>query len=515
MTPAGWTTIALEDFAAPVPRALTDGPFGSNLKTSHYTERGPRVVRLQNIGDGEFRDERAHISHEHYERLTGHAVAEGDVLIALLGDVLPRSCVAPAALGAAIVKADCVRLRVHSALANPAFVSLALNADPLRRRVEAIVHGVGRPRLTLRQLRALELPLPPRAEQDRICSAADQQLSRIASGMAGLRALRSRIATYRASVLKAACEGRLVPTEAELARAEGRDPKHASAILDVVRCERDRVSVKNRARLSAARTGRGRSPEVAGLLPAGWDWVSLGDVVIEPICNGLSIKGSDSPPGVAALRLSAMSDQGFDYSEVRFLPVTWSDVHDLMVREHDFFVSRGNGSLHLLGRGTLAQDPPLRLIFPDTMMRLRLPTSVGLHRWISCIWASPLVRRQIERRAKTTAGIFKISQGDLAGTLIPLPPASEQRRIVAEVERRLSVADQLEATIDSALARAKRLRQSILSLAFSGRLVPQDPNDEPASVLLERIRKEREAKAAARPKRTAKREPHTKKGKPA
>ena len=81
--------------------------------------------------------------------------------------------------------------------------------------------------------------------------------------------------------------------------------------------------------------------------------------------------------------------------------------------------------------------------------------------------------------------------------LIPLPPLTEQRRIVAEVERRLSVIQQAEAAVEVGLKRAERLRQSILKEAFAGKLVPQDPNDEPASVLLERIRAERKAAEAA------------------
>ena len=89
---------------------------------------------------------------------------------------------------------------------------------------------------------------------------------------------------------------------------------------------------------------------------------------------------------------------------------------------------------------------------------------------------------------------------------VPLPPLAEQRRIVAEVERRLSVIQQAEATVEAGLKRAERLRQSILKEAFAGRLVPQDPNDEPASVLLERIRAEREAaEAAAKLKRKPRR----------
>ena len=85
----------------------------------------------------------------------------------------------------------------------------------------------------------------------------------------------------------------------------------------------------------------------------------------------------------------------------------------------------------------------------------------------------------------------------IKGLSIHLPPLAEQRRIVAEVERRLSVVQQAEATVEASLARAERLRQSILKQAFSGKLVPQDPGDEPASALLERIRAEREAEAQA------------------
>ena len=90
-----------------------------------------------------------------------------------------------------------------------------------------------------------------------------------------------------------------------------------------------------------------------------------------------------------------------------------------------------------------------------------------------------------------------IGQERIREIRFPLPPLAEQRRIVSEVERRLSVVQQAEATVEASLARAERLRQSILKQAFSGKLVPQDPGDEPASVLLERIRAEREAAARA------------------
>ena len=113
------------------------------------------------------------------------------------------------------------------------------------------------------------------------------------------------------------------------------------------------------------------------------------------------------------------------------------------------------------------------------------------------------------------SNVPQINHDDIQDVAVPLPPLAEQCRIVAEVERRLSVIQQAEASVETNLIRAERLRQSILKQAFSGKLVPQDPNDEPASVLLERIRAEREAaQAAAKSKRKPGRRRNRKADKP-
>ena len=114
-------------------------------------------------------------------------------------------------------------------------------------------------------------------------------------------------------------------------------------------------------------------------------------------------------------------------------------------------------------------------------------------RWFHFYSTSQLGRAFIELHAASSAGQNNVSLSLIHRMPLPLPPLAEQRRIVAEVERRLSVIQQAEATVEASLARADRLRQSILRQAFSGQLVPQDPDDEPASALLERIKSEREA----------------------
>jgi type I restriction enzyme S subunit len=218
--------------------------------------------------------------------------------------------------------------------------------------------------------------------------------------------------------------------------------------------------------------------------------------------NGISVKGSDDPPGVQALRLSAMSDQGFDYADHRYIPIDDKTAEALAVKAGDFFVSRGNGSLHLVGRGTLAQAPADRIVFPDTMIRLRFSDSPDLRSFLSVAWASRVLRTQIEKAARTTAGIYKISQRDIGSFAVPLPPVAEQAQIIAETQRRLSIIQEVDAEVEANLKRAVRLRQSILKRAFEGKLVPQDPTDEPASELLARIKAERERSGPTKRRKT-------------
>src|SRR5262249_49486065 len=131
--------------------------------------------------------------------------------------------------------------------------------------------------------------------------------------------------------------------------------------------------------------------------------------------------------------------------------------------------------------------------YPDTLIRVRTDSHHIDPRYLRLIWDSGPMRAQIEASARTTAGIHKINQQSLLSYVVPIPPLPEQVRITAEAERRLSVVDEQERQIEASLKRAERLRQAILKRAFQGRLVPQDPSDEPASMLLERIRAARAA----------------------
>jgi len=503
--PAGWAWISLEHLAASEPNAITDGPFGSNLKTEHYTGGGPRVIRLQNIGDGDFLDARAHISEDHFARLGRHHVRAGDLVVAALGETLPRACVVPDHVGPALVKADCIRVRPNPELVSAQFMALALNSPYIRKRTTATVHGVGRPRLNLGEVRSIRLPIAPEPEQRRIVDEVEKQFTRLDAAVASLQRVNANLKRYRASVLKAACEGRLVPTEAELAQRDGRSFESGEELLKrILKERRARWEVEQLAKMKAAGKGprddswKARyeepvQPSSRKTVPTGWSSTSLDQLIVEPLANGRSVP--DRVGGFPVLRLTCLSNGFVDLRESKEGAWTQAEAEQFHVKEGDFLIARGNGSLSLVGRGSEVRGPVIDVAFPDTLIRARVNGSLFLTSLLRQVWNSATVRCQLEALARTTAGIYKVNQDHLRGIALPLPPLPEQHRIVAEVERRLSVVDELEATVEKNLARCARLRQSILKMAFEGRLVPQDPSDEPASVLLERIKSTRAAGA--------------------
>jgi type I restriction enzyme, S subunit len=359
--------------------------------------------------------------------------------------------------------------------------------------------------VTKRQLLELTVMLPPLAEQQRIVAEIEKQFTRLDAAVRVLERAKANLRRYRAAVLKAACEGRLVPTEADVARAEGRGYEPADALLErILRERRAKWEADQLAKMEAAgkrpkddswktKYVEPSPPKTDGLpsLPGGWTWVTVDQLTVESLANGRSTR--DAMNGFPVLRLTALKDGEIDLSERKIGAWTESEARPYLVKEGDFFVSRGNGSLRLVGRGGLVVGEPDAVAYPDTLIRVRVSSEGADPRYLRQIWDSSVIRAQVEAAARTTAGIYKINQRHIGGFILPLPPIEEQRRIAAEVERLSSVIKVSEALIDRSLKRAERLRQAVLKLAFEGRLVEQDPTDEPASVLLEHIRSERAA----------------------
>ena len=339
----------------------------------------------------------------------------------------------------------------------------------------------------------LVAPLP---EQHRIVAEIEKQFTRLDASVAALKRAQANLKRHRASVLKAACEGKLVPIEAELARSESRDYESADRLLE-------RILAQRLARSESQEKRRGKyrepsAPDASTLpeLPEGWAWATVDQLIVDSPQNGIYKPKSQYGDGVPVLRIEDYQDFHLrEREQLQRLKITTEETSTYGLAASQLIINRVNSPSHL-GKTLLVPDHLPPAVFESNMMKV-IPSKCTNPSFFAHYLRSPVGRARLTTRAKWAVNQASINQSDVCMTPVPLPPLAEQHRIVAEVERLLSVIQQTEAAVEANLTRAERLQQSILKHAFSGKLVPQDPNDEPGSALLERIRVEREASHAA------------------
>jgi len=245
--PDCWKLMSVEDL---LPKGgIFDGPFGSNLKTSDYTDSGVRVIRLENIAHLKFIEEkRSYVSEEKYRSLVKHTVGEGDIIFGSFIDGDIRVCLLPKLNTKAIAKADCFCLRPYDDLVDRQYLVLQLASHFSRNALMENIHGATRPRINTKQLRKLNIRLCPRKEQQEIVKRvkllmgfADKIENRFNLSL-------SSVDQINQSILQKSFQGELVPLESEMAIQERRDYEPADVLLARIKAEREAAEPKKKTR---------------------------------------------------------------------------------------------------------------------------------------------------------------------------------------------------------------------------------------------------------------------------
>ncbi|WP_411574269.1 restriction endonuclease subunit S [Streptomyces fradiae] len=303
------------------------------------------------------------------------------------------------------------------------------------------------PKINKEALVQLPVPVPPLEEQRRIVVALEERLSQLTAGAAALRGAMAKSDALRRKVL------------AELTAPSG----------------------------------------------DGWTESRLGDLAAS-VRNGMYVsRPGTEPDGVPILRIGAVRPMRLDLTDLRYSAKDEQRVAEggYLLAQGDLLFTRYNGNPAYVGACAVVPEGVCALTYPDKLIRVQLGQSAANPDFVAMVCTGGSARRAIEASIKTTAGQAGISGKDLKNVLVWLPSLDEQQERVRAYRDWETAVLRLEAEIRKAEGRSERLRRSLLAEAFAGRLVPQDPADEPATILLERIRAEREAAEAAKPRRRA------------
>ena len=457
--PNGWTCTRLEEFTAIIQ--------GQSPPSSTYNEEGKGLPFYQ--GKLEFGE--IYPTPRKWCSVPKKLAEKGDVLISVRAPVGPtninpeKSCIGR----------GLAAIRGLSGI-EPLFILYQVRA------FENILSGQGTGTtfnaITGDKLKGFNVPVPPLPEQHRIVTKIEELFTRLDDGVEELKKVQLQLKRYRQSVLKSAFDGSLTAKWREEHKAE---LEPASMLLERIKAERGQNS-KYKELLPSKKLDLEELPEV-------WIWTNVGNLA-ESMKNGIY-----KPPqyygaeGVACLRMYNIENGSIVWKDIKRMNLTPEEVRDYGLATDDILVNRVN-SRELVGKAASIPSGLESCVFESKNIRLRIYQQYIVSKYVS-YWMRISAQSYFNRNAQQTVGMASINQEQLGAMPIPLCGLPEQRKIVEEIERCFSVADETAIIIEQSLKQAERLRQSILKRAFEGKLVPQNPDDEPAEKLLERIKAEK------------------------
>ncbi|HEV7589990.1 MAG TPA: restriction endonuclease subunit S [Longimicrobium sp.] len=454
--PRGWTTVVLREVVSLSreriePSSAPDSPY---LGLEHIEPHTGKI-----LGKAIARDMRS----------VSNRFRAGDVLYGKLRPYLNKVCI-PDFDG--LCSAELLVLTTVKAL-NPRFLRYWISQPEFVRFATQNAAGINLPRISFGVLAEYPIALPPISEQHRIAEQVDGLMLRGQAARANIDSAIPLLERLRQSILAAAFRGDLTADPRSVLSNDG-----------------------ERELLSGIRTR-----ELRGALPNGWRWVTLDDLCWDA-GYGTSAKCAYDGNGPAVLRIPNVHQGRLSTVDLKYVvdPANVSD--ELTIAPGDLLLVRTNGSRSLIGRAAVvreAYDKPH--LFASYLIRLRLIGTGPSWAWVQLMMQAPQMRRVLEQKAASSAGQFNLSLSKLLPIRLPLPPSGELPRLVAKLESMLAVTSSVGHAIHGQLGSVSEVEDAILSKALHGELVPQDPNDEPASVLLERIRTERAGEGASRPRR--------------
>jgi type I restriction enzyme, S subunit len=449
----GWQPRRLRDAVT----KLVDGSHNPPPKQ----DRGRPMLSARNVDQGQIIfDDFRYISDESFETENARTrVSPGDVLLTIVGTI-GRSAVVPEGLEPFALQRSVAVLSPKEDLF-PKFLAYQLQSPRIQRHFEEHARGTAQKGVYLKTLGETPLLVPSVSEQRVIVAEIEKQFSRLDEAVANLKRVKANLKRYKAAVLKAAVEGRLVPTEAELARREGRGYESGQELVQrILGVRRSQWQGKGKYE-EPAQPERAELPE----LPEGWAWARLDAVT--SIKGGITVDKKRKDPTarlVPYLRVANVQRGYLDLEEIKVIDAPEAEIEALRLRPGDILFNEG-GDRDKLGRGWIWEGKLAECIHQNHVFRAR-PLTTELSGKLISWWGNTFGREYFEREGKQTTNLASINLTKLGAFPVPIPPAAEQLRMVQEIERLLSVVVEVDNELQRDAALAEQLRRATLASAF-------------------------------------------------
>ncbi len=449
--PEGWEWSTLGD--------VSEKPqYGWTTKANHDTGK-LKLLRTTDITSGSVDWSSVPFCTEEPEDIEKYLIESGDVLISRAGSVGVSFLINKPER--AVFASYLIRFRPKKGIDTKYFYYY-LKSPSYWNAIGARKSGIAVPNVNASKLAQVPIPIAPVEQQKHIVSEVEKQFSRLDAAVANLKRVKTNLKRYKAAVLKAAVEGRLVETEAEIARREGRSYETGAQLLQrILETRRSQWKGKGKYKEPAA-------PDTTEL-PEGWVWATVN-------CLGKVIGGLTKNPKrtrltkkLPYLRVANVYANELRLEDVEEIGIEERELEKLLVIKGDLLIVEGNGSPEQIGRLAVWDGSIEQCVHQNHLIKVRLPPEC-LPQWMLSWLMSPAGRNCIKEVASSTSGLYTLSVGKIGGLPVPLPPVVEQERIISEIDRRLSICNKADAQVDANLWRAERLRQAALGSAFSGEL---------------------------------------------
>lgn len=425
--PKGWEYAKIADLVIDPKQEIVDGPFGSNLKATEYVEKGIPLIRLQNVSRNLFVDKNIkYVTKEKATHLKRHNFKNNDVVITKLGAPLGEACLVPEYFSNGIIVADIVRIRLTHELISKKFLMYQINSNKIINQFKKYTKGTTRPRVNLKQIRDFNVVIPPLNEQIKIVIKIEELFSKLDFIETSILKVKLHLIQLKNSLLRSTFEQKYV---------------------------------------SNLQTGK------------------LVDFC-KKITDGEHFKPNYVPNGIPFLTAKNVRDNGVEFNDVEFITDTDAiksrnrcnpEKNDILM------VSRGA----TIGRTCLINtDRKFCLLGSVILIK---PDDDVTSKFLLYFLKSPHLQKQLIAVSGSTAQ-QAIYLRDIGNILISFPAITEQIQIISQLELQLTLIENNQNMVNATLKIIEDTRNVILKQAFEGKLLPQDPNDEPASELLKKIK---------------------------